>query len=249
MLETLNYYLTFGKVDLQGQYHSCIGTIAQMAETALFSTQAPILVKNTEGAILMQLLLQTMRGTQACNEIIVPLLTRVKDRMQVQPLNAMLKKHLLGIYLSAVLYNRAAAMNYFEQQGMTCHLVQELLNLKSQMKHSYERKMFIVGLSDMLQNEVLPEELRGLLLTLISELISMMTSLTEAEERELKKAARTDLSDDDISDNSDDDLEDDESDEAVDGDNKLGFARSARIDSLRQRGRGRKKRLYCKYLT
>lgn len=150
MLETLNYYLTYGKSDFEGAYQSYIATIAQMAETALFSKQPPVILKNTEGAILIQLLLQTMRGTQVCNGIIEPLLGRVKDRMQMQPLNSMLKKHLLGIYLSAVLYNRGAAMNYFEQQGMTCNLVQELLQLKSQIKHSYERKMFIVGVSEML---------------------------------------------------------------------------------------------------
>ncbi len=161
MLETLNYYLTYGKSDLQGAFKACIATIAQMAETALFSRQPPIILKNTEGAILIQLLLQTMRGTSVCNEIIEPLLARVKDRVQVQPLNSMLKKHLLGIYLSAILYNRSAAMNYFEQQNMTSHLVQELLKLKSQMKHSYERKMFIVGISEMLQNDVLPEGLKG----------------------------------------------------------------------------------------
>lgn len=129
MLETLNYYLTYGRSDLQTTYHSCVATFAQMAETSLFTTQPNILLKNTEGAILIQLLLQAMRGTTVCDGIIEPLFARVKDRIQIQPLNNLLKKHLIGIYLSAVIYNRGAAMNYFEQQGMTCHLVQELLKL------------------------------------------------------------------------------------------------------------------------
>jgi len=64
-----------------------------------------------------------MRGTTACNEIFEPLLNLVKDRMMIQPLNRILKKHILGVYLSAVLYNRNAAMNYFEQNGMTANLV------------------------------------------------------------------------------------------------------------------------------
>lgn len=52
-----------------------------MAETALFTKKPNVLIKNTEGAILIQLLLQIMRGTDACNDIIEPLLNRVKDRM------------------------------------------------------------------------------------------------------------------------------------------------------------------------
>lgn len=93
---------------------------------------------------------QTMKGTNVCNEIFEPLLNRVKDRMMLQPLNRILKKHILLVYLSAVIYNRNAAMNYFEQNGMTANLVQELINAKGQIRHSYERKFFIIGLSEML---------------------------------------------------------------------------------------------------
>jgi hypothetical protein len=71
-----------------------------------------------------------MRGTDACNDIILPLLSRVRDRMSIQPQSDLLKKHLLCVYLSAVLYNRSSAMLYFEQKGMTVDLVKELLNLK-----------------------------------------------------------------------------------------------------------------------
>lgn len=211
------------------------------------STKENALIKNTEGAILIQLLLQVMRGTDACNEVCEPLLNLVKTRMQRQPLNSLLKKHMIGIYLSAVLYNRQAAMAYFEQQQMTCSLVQEMINLTKHFRHAYERKMFIVGISEMLQNEQLPEGLRPLLFSLITELINMMLALAEQEEKELKKRARADIDPDDSSsqedsdDLLDDDIEDidnendgsDDSDEAVDGDkvikdNDLGFAKEER---------------------
>lgn len=189
---------------------------------------------------MIQLLLQVMRGTDACNDIVEPLLDRVKARMVRQPLNTLLKKHMLGVYLSAVLYNRSAAMLYFEREGMTCNLVQEMINLKGQFRHSYERKFFIIGISEMLQNEQLPEGLRPLLFNLITELINMMLALTDSEEKELKRKAKAEINpdesdEDDSSDDDDDDddqLEDDhsdDSDEAVDGDkpirdSDLGFA-------------------------
>ena len=54
-----------------------------MAQTALFTNIPNVVIKNTEGAILIQLLFQTMRGTTACNEIFEPLLNLVKDRMMI----------------------------------------------------------------------------------------------------------------------------------------------------------------------
>ena len=115
LLDTINYYLIYGKDDLQTSQRHLIKVVAQMAETALFTTKQNVKINNTEGAILIQMLLQTMRGTDACNEIILPLLSRVRDRMSIQPQSDLLKKHLLCVYLSAVLYNRSAAMLYFEQ--------------------------------------------------------------------------------------------------------------------------------------
>lgn len=65
----------------------------------------------------------------------------------------MLKKHLLAIFLSAVVYNRAAAFKYLEETQMLIPLLQELINLKGKFKHSYERKLYIIGISELLQNE------------------------------------------------------------------------------------------------
>ena len=41
----------------------------------------------------------------------------------------MLKKHLLSVYLSALIQDREAALQFFESQRMTADLVKELLNL------------------------------------------------------------------------------------------------------------------------
>lgn len=55
------------------------------------------------------------------------------------------------------------------------------------MHHSYEQKIFVIGVSEMLQNDVLPEGLRPILFNLITELIKTMLTLKEQEEKELKK--------------------------------------------------------------
>lgn len=54
-------------------------------------------------------------------------------------MNDNLKKHLLGIFLAAVIYNRQMAMQYFEHQNLTLSILEELLKLTHTFKHSYER--------------------------------------------------------------------------------------------------------------
>ena len=114
MLDTINYYMTYGRDQLVSTHQLHLQTIAQMAETALFTKKPNVIIKNTEGAILIQLLLQIMRGSDACNSFFEPLLNRVKQRMSQTPISPLLKKHILGIYLSALIYNKGATLMYLE---------------------------------------------------------------------------------------------------------------------------------------
>ena len=235
LLEVINYYIKCGKEDLLTTQQAVMPVIAQMAEIALFTTKPSVLIKNTEGAILIQLMFQLMRGTTVFQPIFSSLLTRVRDRMTSKPQNSMLKKHLLGVYLSAVLQDREAALSYFESQGMTGDLVKELINHKAQMRHPYEQRLFIIGLSELLQSQMLPESLRPLLVTMITELIDMNLKLKEREDKEAYAKQRKqnqkegddsdDYSDEDSDDDEDDlladDMDDDDSDEAVDGDKQI----------------------------
>lgn len=49
-----------------------------MADTALFTQKPNVVIKNTEGSILIQILLQIMQGTGVCNEFFESLLNRVR---------------------------------------------------------------------------------------------------------------------------------------------------------------------------
>ena len=48
--------------------------LVEMANSALFATEASITVHNAEGAILMQLLFQVYAGTQVLDEFFEPVL-------------------------------------------------------------------------------------------------------------------------------------------------------------------------------
>ena len=64
MLDTINYYCTYGKLDMEKNPY-LIELTAKMAEAALFTQHANQTINNSEGAILFQVLFQTFRGTNA----------------------------------------------------------------------------------------------------------------------------------------------------------------------------------------
>lgn len=66
----------------------------------------------------------------------------------------------MGAFLSAILYNNSAALNYLDKNKMTAGFVEEVLALSKKMKHKYELKLVIISFSEMLLSQYLPEELR-----------------------------------------------------------------------------------------
>ena len=77
-----------------------------------------------------------MRGSETCNSFIESLLNRVKQRSMQSPMSALLKKHILGVYLSALIYNKSATLLYFEHNGITAQLLSELVSTQKKMKHN-----------------------------------------------------------------------------------------------------------------
>lgn len=54
-----------------------------------------------------------------------------------------------------------------------------MIALKKQFKHEYERRFFIVGLSEMLKCPNLPESLKPVLVELLTNLVQMMILLNK----------------------------------------------------------------------
>ena len=94
--------------------------------------------------------------------------------------------------------------------GLTVSIVQEMIKLKKNFKHLYERKFFIIGLSEMLRATNLPETLKPILVDLLSNIVEMIIVLNEKIQKELLQKAHKDLKD------NDDDEEDSESEEESD---------------------------------
>ena len=126
LLDTINYFVLYGKEDF-AQREPAIRVYAQIIEKAMFTKR---IISDCEGAVACQLLVQSLAGTSSLNPFLDELLELTKRRMQDDPMPIDLKKHLLGIFMSAMYYNSTQTLHYLERQNMTGQLVEEMLNIR-----------------------------------------------------------------------------------------------------------------------
>lgn len=60
-----------------------------------------------------------------------------------------LKKHLVGVFLSATIYSVDATIAFLNNNQALSGVLQELFNLQTHFKHEYERRLFGLGLSNL----------------------------------------------------------------------------------------------------
>jgi hypothetical protein len=121
-------------------------------------------------------------------------------------------KHLIGIFMSAMYYNAQMTVDYLETNGMTASIVNEMIKLRKSFKHEYERKFFIVGLSEMLMCRNLPESLQPVLVSLLNNLIDIMLAFNQKIQKDLLQKAQTELKDNENDEDEDEDSDGEDSD-------------------------------------
>lgn len=212
LLDTLNYYLIYGR-DQFVTNRDYVLMLIGIAKNSLFSTQPTISVQNSEGAILFQLIFQILSRSNAVDEFLDEILNQVMNRLTTMPMHSYLKRHLLLVFVSAMAYNPNSTLAYLDRNQLTEKVFSQIVATSSGHINTYERKTFILGLSNVLYAEQLPQVVVSNLLRLIQEIIKMLNSLKEAETKELKKISKKEIKRKDDSDEDDDDEDEDDDDE------------------------------------
>lgn len=70
--------------------------------------------------------------------------------MKLEPMQDHLKRHLLGVFLSACTYNANKTLEYLTNKGLVEEFLKTLFTLTKTYKNAYERKLFVAGLSALL---------------------------------------------------------------------------------------------------
>lgn len=87
--------------------------------------------------------------------------------MQSTPMADHLKRHLLCVFLAAMAYNPTATVTYLENNKSTDDLFNQLFALSTSFTNTYERKIFIIGLSNVLNAANLPPSIVSNLLEIV----------------------------------------------------------------------------------
>lgn len=122
LLDTINSYLLSGNQYLAAN-KQLLQLVIEWANMSLFSKEPNITIQNSEGAILFQLLFQVYKGTTVLDEYFELILEKILERMQALPMADHLKRHLLGVFLSATSYNPTVAITYMEKKGITGEVI------------------------------------------------------------------------------------------------------------------------------
>ena len=101
---------------------------------------------------------------------------------------------------------------------MLSGLMTELLGLKN-VRHNYERKLILVGLSQMLLASNLPQELAPFMQQIVNEMVDLTNKLIKSKEKEQASKAKREMegNEEDDSESDDDDSDDAESDDGDEG--------------------------------
>lgn len=219
LLDTLNAYLIHGRDRLLQDYNA-IQMLVRISQQALFCIEPTITVNNSEGAIFMQILFQIFQGTPVLDEFFEGILNSVLQRLNDQktPAKANLKKHLLQVFLSALVYNPGVTIKYMAMKEVTQQVIVELINAKKKFKSPYEHKLFVVGITQILTVFDAPDNVRdaSTISRLLQENLFMLEKIKKKEAKDALKRGRKQVQDDDEDDNSDDSDEDTSSEDDED---------------------------------
>jgi hypothetical protein len=144
------------------------------------------------------------------NEVFEEILNQVTKRMNSQPMEEHLKRHLLCVFLSAMIYNPNYTLNYCDKNGIIIVLFDEIFSLSNGFTNLYERKVFILGLSSALNANPFPPQLAHYLQNIIEKIIRMLNCLKDQESKALKKAGKKEIKDDDDEDSNEEEDDDEE---------------------------------------
>jgi hypothetical protein len=81
LLDTLNYYMIYGKDRLM-QDQGSVAMLTRIAVEAMFSVEPNITIVNAEGAIFLHIIFQIFQGTDVLNEFFEPIMDKVLERLK-----------------------------------------------------------------------------------------------------------------------------------------------------------------------
>jgi len=164
LLQTLNSYILYSQPEdgSPGMLEdpSALNLIVEMANMSLYRKEEPIVLgNNMEGAILLQIAFQNLKG-ELIKQAIPSILTNVLTRMSQQPMSKTFHRTLLEVIYSAMLCDVNSTILFLNQANYLLDFFRLAIEGWRDLRLSYERKLFTLAMTNFLFNSDVPEALK-----------------------------------------------------------------------------------------
>lgn len=102
-------------------------------------------------------------------------MTKCIERMNMEPMQDHLKRHLLWVFVAAFAYNSTMTFAFLESRQLTKELIEQTLQIAPTMTNTYERKLFVIGLSCILASPQIPHSLIESIKQIIQWVVMILT--------------------------------------------------------------------------
>jgi len=186
LLEILNSYLYFGK-DLFKEHKHWIDLILKMAQSALFTQKEPKELHNAEGAILFQIVLQTLGGG-ILDAYIPNIIVELIKRLSMAPNGKLLTIQIYNSFLCAICNNALLALSIPIEQLES--FIAGILDNQKFFEGTYNRKVLSIGLLNILIHGNAPELAKKYYTKILSTVIDTLQLQRLKEMKEQLKVSK-----------------------------------------------------------
>ena len=173
-LQAFNAYIYYGQPIFAAD-KNCIEYVINIGTMSMFSTKEIMTINNFEGALLMQMLLQSI-GDGLLNSYIPIIIEKTIQRLNMEPITDYLVRELYNVILCCICNNPQITLEKIELLGITEKLFTALFTTAPNYKNSYDIKVLVIGLSHILIQSAIPPFLTKSLATVIQVIIVILES-------------------------------------------------------------------------
>ena len=187
LLQTFNSYIYYGYNSLSKENIECF---IKIGLELLFSKEDIVEQSNTEGAILLQIILQNIDSKIMVDYVPVIVVNLVK-RLTNKPNTDYLTRQIHNAILCSIINNPQLTLTKLEELSYTRQVFQGMVkgdNIKDKL--AYDVKVFTIGLTILLLQEDLPKCLKASRGTILSAIVHTLTYQAKTIENTLLRKSR-----------------------------------------------------------
>jgi len=216
IFECLNHYIFYGSEAIREDPRMLEILITMGTEALCAKTKQSCEVTNFEGALLLQLIIQTFYPVLNSDSY-VKIYSKTFERCSRDIKNVFLKSGILEVFLSGLACSFELSKGILTQGGQMDQVVNLMVTMADSLPYMYNKKVYTIYLSNMLSNESQPQEVASKFGIIFEQLVSVLKTLHKDESAKESRKMFENLSD------SDDDMDDDFKDDDFDSDDDKDF--------------------------